>query len=230
MATKALIGICLPNKGNYFAHLFIKFNLILQGAHSVRLRPSKNNIKFERLDGLILSGGSDIDPTIYGANEDAHNTPLDKKRDAFELEMIDKAYKKKIPILGICRGAQLINIYFNGTLYPKILDLDEYIIHKNSFFPIKSAIIKRVSKLFSIIKKKEIYINSIHNQTINKVGKSLKITACHDKIIEAIEKEDYPFLLGVQWHPEYLIYLKEHRLIFKNFVLFCTKFKNDKIL
>lgn len=223
MATKPLVGICLPDEGNFFAYLFIKLNLKLQGAYSIRLRPSKNNIKFQRIDGLILSGGSDIDPTLYGANKDAHNTPLDTKRDTFELEMIDKAYKKKIPILGICRGAQLINIYFNGTLYPTILALDEYIIHKNSIFPIKTIWIKKLSQLFSITKKKEIVVNSIHNQAINEVGKDLKVTACHDKIIESIEKEDYPFLLGVQWHPEYLIYLKEHRVIFEKFIEFCRK-------
>jgi putative glutamine amidotransferase len=226
MAKKPLVGICLPNKGNFFAYLFIKLNLRIQGAYSVRLRPSENNVKFQRLDGLILSGGTDINPTLYGANKDAHNTPLDTKRDTFELEMIDKAYKKQIPILGICRGAQLINIYFKGTLYPSILELDQYIIHKNSIFPIKSAFIKRLSNLFAITKKKEIVINSIHNQAINKVGDDLQVSACHDKIIEAIEKENYPFLLGVQWHPEYLIYLKEHRLIFDKFTEFCIKFEN----
>lgn len=218
MAKKPLIGVCLPNEGNFFAYIFIKLNLKLQGAYSVRLRPSKNNVKFEKLDGLILSGGNDIDPTLYGADKDAHNTSLDKKRDAFELDMIDKAYKKRVPILGICRGAQLINIYFDGTLYPTILDLDEYIIHQNSIFPIKSALIKKISQLFSITKKKEVVINSIHNQAINEVGKDLKVSACHNKIIEAIEKEDYPFLLGVQWHPEYLVYLKDHREIFKSFI------------
>ncbi len=225
MAVKPLIGICLPDKGNLFAYIFIKLNLKLQGAYSIRLRPSKNNVKFEKLDGLILSGGNDIDPTLYGGDKEAHNTPLDKKRDAFELKMIDNAYKKRIPILGICRGAQLINIYFEGTLYPKILDLDEYIIHRNSVFPIKSAIIKRISKLFSITKKKEVVINSIHNQAINEVGEDLKVSACYYNIIEAIEKEDYPFLLGVQWHPEYLIYIKEHRLIFKKLVNICIKLK-----
>ncbi len=221
MAKKPLIGICLPDHGNFFASIFIKLNLKLQKASSVKLKPSKKNIDFEKLDGLILSGGSDISPDIYGADKNAHNTPLDEKRDKFELEMIDKAYKKKIPIFGICRGAQLINIYFNGTLHPTILDLDEYIIHKNSFFPIKSAVIKKLTNLFSITKQKEVVINSIHNQAINKVGNNLRVSACHEKIIEAIEKEDYPFLLGVQWHPEYLIYLNEHRLLFRNFVQKC---------
>ena len=223
MAKKPLIGICLPDKGNFFASLFIKLNLIVQGASTVSLRPSKENGDLNKLDGLVLSGGDDIDPTLYGEEKDAHNTPLDKHRDAFELEMIERAYQRRIPIFGICRGAQLINIYFDGTLHPSILEIDGYQNHKNSIFPIKDAIIKKISKLFSIMKKKELPINSIHHQAIDEVGEDLKITACHDKIIEAIEKEDYPFLLGVQWHPEYLIYLKEHRLLFEEFVWSCRK-------
>ena len=109
---KPVIGVCLPNKGNFFAYVFIKLNLYLQNAKAVKLKPSKKNIDINKLDGFILSGGSDINPAIYGANENAHNTPLDKKRDIFELDMLEKAYKRKIPILGICRGAQLINIYW----------------------------------------------------------------------------------------------------------------------
>lgn len=218
MDTRPLIGVTLPDKGNFFASIFIKFNLFLQGAKTTFLRPSKKNIDFIKLDGLILSGGSDIDPTLYGANKNAHNTPLDKTRDSFELKALDQAYQKKLPILGICRGAQLINIYFKGDLYPTILDLDEYLIHENSIFPIKNIVIKKFSELFSIVKQTPIMGNSIHNQAIKKVGKDLKVVATHEKIIEAIEKKDYPFLLGVQWHPEYLFYLKEDRKIFKEFV------------
>lgn len=221
MASKKLIGITLPDKGNVFARFFIKFNLFLQGAKGISLRPSQKNIEFNKLDGIIISGGNDIDPLLYGGNPEAHNTPLDKNRDAFELEIIDKAYKKRLPILGICRGTQLINIYFNGDIYPTILDLDEYIIHKNSIFPIKAVFIKRGSKLFTILKKDTVIANSIHNQTIKTVGDTLNVSAKHEKIIEAIEKKDYPFLIGVQWHPEYLFYLKNHRNIFKNFILSC---------
>lgn len=218
MDKKPLVGICLPDHGNFFAYIFIRLNLYIQKAEWVRLSPSLNNIDFEELDALLLSGGSDIDPVLYGGNKDAHNTLLDKKRDRFELEMIDKAYKKKIPILGICRGAQLINIYFKGDLHPTLLDLDEYVKHQNSIFPIKKVIVKRFSKLFTIVQKREITANSIHNQAIKKVGKELKISATYDRAIEAVEKKDYPFLLGVQWHPEYLVYLKEHRNIFRSFV------------
>ncbi len=224
---KPLVGICLPDKGNFFAYLFIKWNLKIQGATSVRLRPSKNNIDFKRLDGVILSGGNDIDPTLYGANKDAHNTELDKKRDAFELEIIDKAYKEELPILGICRGAQLINIYFEGNLYAKILDLDEYLIHQNSIFPIKEAKVKKNTDLHSAVEEDEILINSIHNQAINKVGEDLEVSSKHESIIESVEKKDYPFLLALQWHPEYLIYLKEHRNIFKKFVKACINYKKE---
>lgn len=218
MDSKPLVGVCLPDNGNFFAYIFIRLSLYMQKAKWVHLRPSQNNINFDKLDALLLSGGNDINPELYGGDKDAYNTSLDKKRDFFELEMIDKAYKKRIPILGICRGAQLINIYFKGSLYPTILDIDEYIIHKNSIFPIKNVVVKTFSKLFSIVKKENITANSIHNQAIKDVGKGLKTSATHDQIIEAIEKKDYPFLLGIQWHPEYLIYLKEHRNIFKSFV------------
>lgn len=79
MAKKPLIGICLPNKGNFFAELFIRLNLYLSGAKSVSLR-ANNHISKDKIDGMILSGGSDINPVLYGGRKDAHNTKLDKKR------------------------------------------------------------------------------------------------------------------------------------------------------
>lgn len=218
MDTKPQIGITLPTKGNRFAFFFIKLNLWIQGAKAIPLYPDKKQIDFNYINGVILSGGNDIDPTLYGADHNAHNTPLDTKRDQFELDILEKAYTKRLPILGICRGAQLINIYFKGDLYPTILDLDQYLIHQNSIFPIKNILIKKFSNLFSIVRKTPITANSIHNQAIKTVGEKLTVSATHKKIIEAIEKTDYPFLLGVQWHPEYLFYFQEERNIFKEFV------------
>lgn len=110
MGKKPIIGICLPNKGNFFAELFIRFNLYLSNAKAVSLRPNEHELK-NSIDGLILSGGSDINPLLYKGRKDAHNTKLDKKRDAFELQMIATSVKRKIPIFGICRGAQLLNIF-----------------------------------------------------------------------------------------------------------------------
>ncbi len=218
VAFRKYVGVCLPDRGNRFAFLFIKFHLWLQKANAIALRPSKKNIDFEQLDALLLSGGDDIDPSLYGGDKDAHNTDLDQKRDKFELKMLQKAYDKKLPILGICRGAQLINIFFKGNLYATILDLDEFLIHQNSVFPIKQVEVQKDSKLYRIVQDDTIVANSIHNQAINKIGSGLKVSAMHEKIIEAIEMPEYPFLLGVQWHPEYLIYFRKQRAIFKEFV------------
>jgi putative glutamine amidotransferase len=215
VAFRKKVGVCLPHSGNRFAFAFIKLHLWLQKAHAIPLRPSKKNINIQQLDALILSGGDDIDPSIYGGDKYAHNTKLDPKRDKFELEMLQKAYEQKLPILGICRGAQLINIFFKGNLYATILDLDEFLIHQNSVFPIKQVEVEKDSKLHAIVQDDAIVANSIHNQAINKVGVELKISAKHEKIIEAIEMPNYPFLLGVQWHPEYLIYFRKQRAIFK---------------
>lgn len=220
MRKKPVIGICLPNNGNKLAEIFIRFSLFLANAKAVSLRPNEHTSS-EVIDGLILSGGSDINPLLYGDKKEAHNTKLDKKRDAFELTMINKAVKKRIPIFGICRGAQLLNIFFDGDLYPTVLDIEEYLIHKNSIFPIKDIIIKKRSRLFDIIKKRKLKANSLHNQAINKVGEDLKVTAKYKGLIQAIEKKNYPFMLAVQWHPEYLFYMKEHRKIFDDFVKAC---------
>ncbi|RXJ83891.1 gamma-glutamyl-gamma-aminobutyrate hydrolase family protein [Arcobacter sp. CECT 8985] len=220
MHKKPIIGICLPNSGNKFAEFFIRLSLFLSNAKAVSLRPNDHSSK-DKIDGLLLSGGSDINPLLYGGNKEAHNTKLDKKRDAFELEMIKSAVNRKIPIFGICRGAQLLNIFFDGDLFPTVLDIEEYLIHKNSIFPIKDIFIKKRSKLFDIIKKDKIKANSLHNQAINKVGEDLKVTAKHEGLVQAIEKKNYPFMLAVQWHPEYLFYMKEHRKLFNDFVNAC---------
>ncbi|AXX92583.1 gamma-glutamyl-gamma-aminobutyrate hydrolase [Malaciobacter molluscorum LMG 25693] len=220
MCKKPIIGVCLPNKGNKLAEIFIRFSLFLANAKAVSLRPDEHSSK-DKIDGLILSGGSDINPLLYGGKKEAHNTKLDKKRDAFELDMIKTAVQKRIPIFGICRGAQLLNIFFDGDLYPTVLDIEEYLIHKNSIFPIKDIFIKKKSKLFDIVKKEKLKANSLHNQAIHKVGEDLKVTAKYKGLIQAIEKKNYPFMLAVQWHPEYLFYIKEHRKIFKDFVKAC---------
>lgn len=211
------IGVTRPKKGNFFASFFIRLNLRRFRANVVFLYPdSKEDIK--NLDGVIISGGSDIDPLRYGSQPHLHNTKIDIERDDFELKVLDICIKEEMPILGICRGAQLINIYFGGTLYPTVLDIEDYLIHKNSVFPMKTVDVFQDSNLFSIVKKRKIKANSIHNQAINLLGQDIKVTATNDKIIEAIEHKYFPQILGVQWHPEYLFYIRTQRKIFYAFI------------
>ncbi|CAN5471630.1 gamma-glutamyl-gamma-aminobutyrate hydrolase family protein [soil metagenome] len=141
---------------------------------------------------------------------------LDKDRDKLEFNLVDQAIKHNIPLLGICRGAQLINVYFKGDLYQ---DLNTYYIeepNKTSVFPVKKIYLNKNSRLYKILKKDEILVNAIHRQAVKKTGNDIIIVATEaNGVVQAIESSLDQFILGVQWHPEYLINRKSHRNIFK---------------
>tara|TARA_Y100001970_G_C14020460_1_gene743216 strand:+ start:97 stop:810 length:714 start_codon:yes stop_codon:yes gene_type:complete len=176
-----------------------------------------------KLDGLILTGGNfDIDPKIYG-KKILGSRLIKNIRTKFEINIFNKFLYNKKPILGICGGEQLINVACGGTL---IQDIDSEIStsinheQKNPRNETSHLVkITKDTKLFKIIKKNEILVNSAHHQSVNILGKSLvKSALAEDKIVEAIEHKYHPWCIGVQWHPEFLI-TKWDKLIFKNFIL-----------
>ena len=155
-----------------------------------------------QMDGLILGGGDDITPSIYGAApiEPELNYPL---RDKFEIAILRTAINKKIPVLGICRGCQMINVARGGTLYQNIyqqINGHNLINHEDSQHPVY---INKHSYLYQIMGAKQI-VNSRHHQAIHKLGHNLNVVArAPDGIIEGIESSN-ALLQGVQWHPENL--------------------------
>lgn len=162
------------------------------------------------IDGIIFSGGIDVSPLSYGENPIKEVKFLSSVRDKYEFGLLKRAYEKKLPILGICRGCQLINVFLGGTLYQ---DINEQVPNALGHCPGPHLLeeiyhtinIKEGTKLHSIFGKDKIYVNSYHHQSINKLGENLKITAVsEDGIIEAIEATDERFLIGVQFHPEAL--------------------------
>ncbi len=177
-------------------------------------------------DGLILSGGYDICPEFYGEKAHKRLGALCKERDKFELNLIKEAMKRKINIFGICRGLQLLNVYFGGTLYQDLKSFGfkkEHSQKKESTKPTHSVNILENSFLSQFLPAK-IRVNSFHHQGIKKLGKDLKITALSkDDIIEAIELERGKSLVfGVQWHPE-AMKNAHSKAIFKAFVKECEK-------
>lgn len=159
------------------------------------------------IDGLILTGGDDINPLLYGEEPHIKLRNVIPQRDIFEYELLRYAHKEKIPVLGICRGHQLINTFFGGTLYQdNSLKESSYIRHsqaKGNDFLEHTVNIKKNSWFNSFLGG-NILTNSYHHQSIKELAKGFKIAAeSKDGIVEAIEKiDDEFFCVGIQWHPE----------------------------
>jgi putative glutamine amidotransferase len=144
---------------------------------------------------------------------------LDYKRDAFEIGLLKQATERKLPVLGICRGAQIINIYFGGSLHEDISEFYSERPLPRSVFPTKEIFIEENSHLATALKNKHCRVNSLHHQAMKKISEGLWVTAEEDNtIVQAIEHRDYPFMLGVQWHPEYLLLDSRQRQLFFYFV------------
>lgn len=155
---------------------------------------------------------------------------IDDNRDELEIDLLERARKKGIPVLGICRGAQLLNIYFGGTLYHDIGAFYSEIPKINSVWPKKVVHIQESSRLYNILKYNQGWVNALHHQAVDQLGNELKIVAREENgIVQAIEHTGNEFLLGVQWHPEYMPQISPQRRIFKALVEQAASFINNDI-
>lgn len=159
------------------------------------------------LDGLLLSGGQDIYPPRYGEDVLPKCGPLNPGNDCFDFLLLESAEKRKLPILAICRGLQVVNVFHDGTLYQDISYMpEESVAHNlkgNRDLPAHTIMIEAHSRLQDILKKTEWSVNSLHHQAVKEVGKGLVVTArAKDGVVEALELQDYPYLQAYQFHPE----------------------------
>jgi putative glutamine amidotransferase len=194
---------------------------------------ANNAPDIENCEGLVLTGGVDIYPSFFleNASENYENAPKSFliNRDSFELELLKRSLEMKIPILGICRGLQLINVYFGGTLKLDIGAKSNTIHKKENFDKVHNINILTDSFFRNIVDINEGEVNSAHHQAIDILGVGLRAVAfSEDQIIECIEleKPDSQFLLAVQWHPERMIdpenvLNKNIREAFLNAIILC---------
>ena len=166
---------------------------------------------FERLDGLFLPGGEDIDPANYGAERHDLLGATDKERDRTELLLTRWAVERGMPVLGVCRGAQMINVACGGSLYQDILS-DRPDLTKHDYFP-PSFERYRISHPIDIEADSRLAhalgqiheVNSMHHQGLDRIGYGLRVVArADDGLPEAVEAPALPYVVGVQWHPEEL--------------------------
>jgi putative glutamine amidotransferase len=184
----------------------------------------------DKCDGFLFAGGPDVSPINYGEYYQKGLGTINLARDKFEIALLDKALSKNKSILGICRGFQLINTFFEGTLYQdinnaKITDIEHVGLMGPKHGIAHKVFLNKECRIGQIFDKDEIMVNSFHHQCIKKLGKGLIECGYADNdIIEAFEHEDYSFVVGVQWHPEMMF--EEHSEQLRLFELFLNSIQN----
>ena len=162
-----------------------------------------------RLDGLLLSGGPDLAPDAYGATPHAELGDTEAGLDAFEYAVVGEALEAGLPILGICRGAQALNVARGGTLHQHLPDLGDEVLHRQrdeARRPSHRVTVVRGTLLARVLGTAKLDVNSFHHQAVDRLGAGLRVSAtAPDGTIEAIEDPARPFVLAVQWHAETLV-------------------------
>jgi putative glutamine amidotransferase len=230
VSKKPIIGITKPDKGGVTQNLAIRFAVWWAGGRGVSITPKSfsNNLK---LDGLIVAGGTDVHPTMYESEKIKDLYKYDEKRDQMESLLIREGLEKNLPMLCICRGAQLLNIISGGNLHSDVSKVYENASYPSSLwakvFFRKKVILRNESKLFKIFKTPEMMVNSMHTQAVNKVGEGLLISSVEENgVVQSIEHIEKDFVLGVQFHPEFLPARSGVKTLFKELIERSLKFKN----
>jgi putative glutamine amidotransferase len=185
------------------------------------------------LDGILFTGGYDIDPHLYGNRHHPKVEGVDTGRDRVEIHLVRQLFLSGKPFFGICRGCQVINVAMSGSLYEDLPEqFSSEIPHDNHDHPrnylAHTVDVQPNSKLASILTVGPAWVNSLHHQGVNKLGRGLKIAAVAcDGLVEAFELENYPYGLAVQWHPEELQEHETMRALFQAFVKFCQPINPD---
>jgi len=213
MSERPVIAVTTSSRSGWRIFPLVAFNLWLAGGRGVRWgagRPAD----LDAVDGLIIGGGDDISPDLYGMQL-ITSARLDPERDALEQRLVEGAIDRKLPVLGICRGAQMINVALGGTL-----NQDAYGTYTASrklwtILPRKQVRVCDGTRLAAIAGPASMRVNALHSQAVDRLGTDLAIAAQDQGgMTQAIERKCDPFALGVQWHPEHLFYARRQRAIF----------------
>jgi putative glutamine amidotransferase len=249
MAKRATVGVTGPDRGGFMAWLMTALAIRRCGARAVRIQPSQT-VDRGLLDAVVIGGGSDVDPLHYGEEslkedftDTRHSTALDwlvglvlsvfraifarhsiqgydRARDSMEQDIIRHALQRDLPVLGICRGAQLMNVSLGGSLHQDIGHFyTEDTNNVRSILPRKKIDVTDDSRLRRMLDTPSCYVNALHNQSIKRLGENVIVSAREPNgVIQAIEKQDHRFFIGVQWHPEYMPQSKTQQNLFRGLI------------
>ena len=215
---KPRIGVTTARRGGWWMWQFNHFSIWLAGGKAVRIRPHRPKTMAD-VDGLLVGGGDDISVALYNKHIEP-TVKVDEERDHLEMTLAKDAITMNKPVLGVCRGAQMLNIALGGTLHEDMYTIYKQAPKMRTVLPKKKIRLEKTSALVGIMGRESFRVNALHHQSMAKLGVNLK-TAGTDRygIIQAIEttKRD-SFCYGVQWHPEFLVFVKRQRALFRALV------------
>lgn len=215
--TRPVIGVTTSNRSGWRIFPLVALNIWLAGGRALRWGAGRA-ADVADVDGVIIGGGDDISPDLYGGRL-VTSARLDPARDTLERQIVETALARDTPVLGICRGSQMLNIALGGTLHQ-----DAYGIYKGSRFfrtilPKKTVLIEPGTRLAELSGTDPMRVNALHSQAVDALGDGLRIAARDDGgMVQAIERLHDPFAIGVQWHPEHLFYAHRQRALFRALV------------
>lgn len=210
MEYRPSIGITIPgrnDKGRFDFNAKYVDAVRRAGGFAVLLPPGEREPAecFEFLDGLVLTGGSDVDPKRYGGQQHPEVYGVDPERDASEIALVHALFEHKKPTLCICRGIQVLNVALGGTLIEHLPDeVGTEITHRADTYNMHDVEISPESRLAKIVGPQRLSAPSWHHQAVRKLAPGLSVTArAPDGVIEAVEHSEHKDLVAVQWHPEH---------------------------
>jgi len=218
MTRRPRIGVTSSLGGGRYMWWFYWLSLKWMGANPVRLVAPVDDIEDREFDGLIIGGGDDISAELYNG-EPTLDVRIDPRRDELELKLLERAAPLNMPVLGVCRGAQMLNVFYGGTLHQDVRRVYIGMPKMWSPLPRKSVRLDEGTQLAEVLGLPPLRVNSLHNQAIDRTGYGLRIAGRDEyEVVQAIEDPAAAFRVGVQWHPEFLIYKARHRRLFRAFV------------
>lgn len=211
--SKPVVAITGPRRGAFGPRFMVSCAVRWYGATPLQIRPG-DDIRAVHYDAVVVTGGHDIDPVLYAAEPEVH-PKYDPERDTLESAVIDDALLRGLPLLGICRGAQLLNARRGGNLFQDLKSKRKLTSNRRTLLPLKTLLPETGSYLVRLLRTDKCKINSLHNQAIDQVGTDLQVSGRDlDGIVQAVEDPGRAFLMGVQWHPEFLIFNGRQRRLF----------------
>jgi len=201
--------IAMPKLSNDPFRIYMKSKYVFslwRGGARVRWIPPENTeanrAALLGCDGLLMPGGADIEPARYGQETIKECGKIDLARDAAEWWMLDAFLPTRKPVLGICRGIQILNVFQGGTLHQHIPNHSDF---KSRATGCHAVRIQPNTMLAGMLQTKQIKVNSLHHQAVDSLGEDLVVCAVsEDGFVEAVSHKNHPFFLGVQWHPEHM--------------------------